>query len=56
LKVTQPSLPQWLDNMTVNGLRMGDSEVNLTLRRTTTGATTVEISRVKGNVRCLVEY
>jgi glycogen debranching enzyme len=55
LKVTKPSLPAWLGHVQVDGLKMGDAEVNLTFHCTASGATTVEITRVRGDVRCLVE-
>ena len=56
LNVTKASLPDWLPQIKVNGLKMGSSEVDLTFNRTAGGATTVEITRVRGSVRCLVEY
>jgi glycogen debranching enzyme len=55
LTVTKPSIPAWLGQIKVDGLTMGDAEVNLTFTCTTAGATTAEITRVKGNIRCLVE-
>jgi len=57
LKVMRPSLPLWLDHIQLDGLNVGDAEVNMTFKRSqTSGLTTVEIVRVKGNLRCLVEY
>jgi glycogen debranching enzyme len=59
LTVTKPSIPAWLGHIKVDGLRVGEGdgliEVNLTFARTASGATTVEIARVKGDFRCLVE-
>jgi glycogen debranching enzyme len=56
LHICKPAIPAWLGRVEVNGLKVGDGEVNLTFHHTTSGATTVEIQRVAGNVRCLVEH
>ncbi|MBU6451025.1 MAG: hypothetical protein KGS72_04550 [Cyanobacteria bacterium REEB67] len=57
LTIVRPALPEWMSEVAVKGLRLGSAEVDLYFKRNvTSGATTVEISRVRGNVRCLVEY
>ena len=56
LNVTKPSLPAWLGHIYIEGLRVGASELNITFTSTAGGATTVQIQRVNGDIRCLVEY
>lgn len=54
--VTKPNVPDWLAQVHVDNLRIGDGGLDLSFRRQFSGATTVEVRRVSGNIRCLVEY
>jgi len=54
LLIRQPALPDWLGEVTVTGLQVGEANVDLRFRRSG-GATRVRASRPRGKLRVRVE-
>jgi glycogen debranching enzyme len=50
LLVVDPHLPDWLPEITLKGLRVGEGAVDLRFRRKATGASTYEVLGVRGTV------
>jgi glycogen debranching enzyme len=48
-----PHLPQWLPDLRLSGLRVGDARITLEFRRTSDGATRYRVEHEEGRVRVL---
>jgi hypothetical protein len=53
LYIHRPSLPSWLDQIEVVGMRVGKARVDLTFNRTN-GVTSVQVPRKEGDVEVLI--
>jgi len=54
LRIREPVLPRWLDQVTVHGLRLGKASIDLHFQRYGAG-TTARVLRKQGPVRALIE-
>jgi glycogen debranching enzyme len=53
LLVIDPHLPEWLPDLRLAGVRVGDSVLDLEFERTTSGETRYHVSRQEGHVRVI---
>ena len=55
LRIRRPSLARWLDRVEVRGLRVADSEVDLTFERADSGGAALADVRIRGDVEVVLE-
>jgi hypothetical protein len=53
LLLISPHLPEWLPNLRLEGLRVGESVLDLEFQRTRSGVTQHRIRRRQGHIRVL---
>jgi glycogen debranching enzyme len=54
VRIVEPSLPDWLENLTIRGLRVGNASFDLSLAARS-GTTFCQLLRKSGNLRVIVE-
>jgi len=55
LRIVDPLLPDWLDKVTINRLRIGQSTLDLSFTNSGSGSTFCQVLRKDGNVRVIIE-
>ena len=54
IRMHQPRLPPFLDQIAIGGLRIGDSDMDLTIRRQQNSDVSLEVTRASGTIRISV--
>jgi glycogen debranching enzyme len=55
LRIVRPSLPDFVHHLELRGLRVGDARADLRFESTTDGRSTVDVSKIEGDLEIFVQ-